>query len=167
RETLALIHGIVLGALFLVAFTGGLAELWALRTADGTSSAAVTRGRVRRLQIGTVGMAAVVWATVAVGTFVVYPWYRETGPTSAKSRLLAGEDTAGWHELGMEWKEHVSWISPFLATAVAVIAVLYGRRITSDARLRNLVTGLFVLAFLTAAVAGIFGALITKAAPVR
>jgi len=167
RETWALIHGIVLGALFLVTFSGGLAEMWALRTANGAVSPAVTAGRVRRLQFGTVGMALVAWATVAVGTFVVYPWYREQTPTSARSQLLADPDTEDWHKFGMEWKEHVAWISPFLASAVAVIALLYGRRIAADSRFRNLVTGLFVLSFLVVAVAGLFGALITKAAQVK
>jgi hypothetical protein len=112
-------------------------------------------------------MAVVAWATVLVGTFVVYPWYRESTPTSARSQLLANPDTKDWHEFGMEWKEHIAWISPFLATAVAVVAVLYGRRIASDSRFRNLLTGLFVLSFLVVAVAGLFGALITKGAQVK
>ena len=35
RETMALVHGIILGAFILVAFTGGLAEMWNLRTVTG------------------------------------------------------------------------------------------------------------------------------------
>jgi hypothetical protein len=77
RESWALIHGIVFGALFMLIFSGGLAEMWALRTSNGNVAPAITAGRVRRLQIGTVGMAVVAWVTVIVGTFVVYPWYRE------------------------------------------------------------------------------------------
>jgi hypothetical protein len=55
REWWALIHGIIFGAFFLLAFSGGLAGLWSLRaewlTAEGLHE------RVRRLKIGTVTMA--------------------------------------------------------------------------------------------------------------
>jgi hypothetical protein len=43
----------------------------------------------------------------------------------------------------------------------------YGRRLAHDDRLRYKTIGLFVLAFAAAAVAGVFGAFITKAAPVK
>ena len=49
--------------------------------------------RIRRLQIGTVVMAILTWLTVIVGTWIVYPWYREMTPTSPRSRLLADPDT--------------------------------------------------------------------------
>jgi hypothetical protein len=165
RETWALIHGIVLGSFFLVAFSGGIAEMWNLRAANGGDASRVAT-RIRRVQIGTVLMAIVAWATVFVGTFIVYPWYREDTPDSARSQLLADPDTKDWHEFGMEWKEHVAWISPLLATAVAVGAVLYGPRLATDNLFRRIMMGLFVLAFLIVVVAGLFGALITKAAPV-
>jgi len=165
RESMALVHGIILGALFLLAFTGGLAEMWNLRAANGVEDPAIP-GRIRRIQIGTSLMAAVAWATVAVGTFIVYPWYREMTPDSPRSRLLADPSTEDWHTFGMEWKEHVGWISPILATVVAVGTVLYGRRLVTDRRFRYIVMTLFVLAFVIAAIAGIFGALITKKAPI-
>jgi hypothetical protein len=166
RETMALLHGIILGAFILLAFTGGLVEMWNLRTVEGVEDPRLT-GRIRRVQIGTVLMAAVAWATVAVGTFIVYPWYRERTPDSPRSQLLANPDTKDWHEFGMEWKEHIGWISPVLATVVAVAAVFYGRRLATDNRFRYIMMGIFVLAFVVAAIAGIFGALITKKAPVQ
>lgn len=162
REWWGLFHGMILGALFLLAFSGGLAELWAVSQASAASMAA----HVRRLKIGTTVMALVAWATVATGTWVVYPWYRATAATSPKSKLLANPDTASWHTFGMEWKEHIAWLAPMLATAVAVIVILYGTDLVKDRRLRMIVTVLFVLAFVFAAVAGLMGALITKAAPV-
>ncbi len=50
REFWGLVHGMVLGAFFLVAFAGGLAELYGLRTRWNTEEGIV--GRVRRLTVG-------------------------------------------------------------------------------------------------------------------
>jgi hypothetical protein len=164
REWWGLIHGMGLGALFLLAFAGGLAGLYSLRPALITPEGVVER--MRRLKVGVVAMAVVAWLTVLTGTWIVYPWYRAMGPDSARSQLLADEATAGWHEFGMEWKEHVAWISPILATVVAFIVLYYGTSLIKHDRVRKTALLLFVLAFLFAAVAGLFGALITKAAPV-
>jgi len=67
----------------------------------------------------------------------------------------------------MEWKEHIAWASPILATAVAFVVLYYGSQLIVDKRLRMLTIGLFVAAFAAAGVAGLLGALITKAAPVQ
>jgi len=164
REVWTLIHGMIFGAVFLLAFAGGLEALYGLRPSESTSSAIV--GRVRRLKIGAVTMAAAAWGTVITGTWVVYPWYRDASPTSAKSVLLADPNLKDWHEFGMEWKEHVAWLSPVLATVVAFVVVYYGTNLARHDRVRKTTLTLFVLAFLFAAAAGLFGALITKAAPV-
>jgi hypothetical protein len=66
----------------------------------------------------------------------------------------------------MEWKEHVAWFSPLLATAVAFVVWRYGTELAEMPKVRNALILLFFLAFATAAIAGLFGALITKAAPV-
>jgi hypothetical protein len=172
RETWAALHGMVFGALFLLAFAGGLAGLWSLRpewvTAHGLQE------RMTRLQVGVVGMAVVAWVTVVTGTWIVYPWYRATPPAGTtdltdfpKALLLKSPGKEDWHEFGMEWKEHIAWISPILATAVAFIVVYYGKQLIVDKKLRYTSMGLFVLAFAAAGVAGLLGAFITKAAPVR
>ena len=165
RETWTLIHGMILGTLFLLAFAGGLAGLYSLRpelvTAEGI------RERVRRLIFGTSAMAILAWATVITGTWIVYPWYREKTPTSAKEILLANPDTANWHDFGMEWKEHIAWFAPILATVAAYLVIYYRGDLARSNKLRMLVIVIFTLAFATAAVAGLFGALITKAAPVQ
>ena len=80
--------------------------------------------------------------------------------------LLANPNTAGWHNLGMEWKEHVAWFSPILATTVAYMVTRFGARLAKDDQARRAIIVLFILAFLTAAIAGLFGAFINKAAPV-
>jgi hypothetical protein len=152
------------GALFLLAFAGGLAGLYSLRPALLTSAGVVER--VRRLKVGVTAMAIAAWGTVITGTWVVYPWYRDPAKTSPRSRLLANPDLADWHEFGMEWKEHIAWLSPILATTVAFIVLYYGTQLVRHDRVRRTAMILFVLAFACAVVAGAFGAFITKVAPV-
>jgi lipopolysaccharide export LptBFGC system permease protein LptF len=153
------------GAVFLLAFAGGLAGLWSLRPELVT--AAGVQDRMRRLRVGVVAMAVAAWGTVITGTWIVYPWYRDPSPTSPKSVLLSDESTKDWHEFGMEWKEHIAWLSPILATVVAFIVVYYGTNLIRHERVRKTAITLFVLAFAFAIVAGGFGALITKSAPVK
>lgn len=62
RELWALIHGVILGGAFLLAFSGGLVGFYSLRP-ELVSGEAVHE-RMRRLKAGTVGMAALVWLTV-------------------------------------------------------------------------------------------------------
>ena len=171
RELWAVIHGLVLGTLFLLAFGGGFAGLWSLKerylTPEGVQE------RTPRLLIGTSVMAIVAWLTVLSGTWVVYPWYRAAPPVGTtdleafpRSFLLADERLAEWHRFGMEWKEHVAWIAPFLATAVAFAVMYYGVQLARRGDIRRALMILFTLAFAAAGVAGLFGAFITKAAPV-
>ena len=122
---------------------------------------------MRRLKIGVVAMAAAAWLTVLTGSYIVYPWYREETATSAKSLLLANPKTEDWHKFAMEWKEHVAWISPMLATAVAFIVVYYGVNLIRHDRVRKTAMLLLVMAFVIAGIAGALGAFITKVAPVK
>jgi len=176
RELWAVIHGLVLGTLFLLAFGGGLAGIYSLKerylTAEGLAE------RSPRLLIGTSVMAIVAWLTVLTGTFIVYPWYRAAPPKGTdltnqavlgdfpRSWLLASDKTSEWHNFGMEWKEHVAWMAPFLATAVAFAVIYYGAQLARRGEIRRAVMIFFTLAFLAAAAAGLFGAFITKVAPV-
>jgi hypothetical protein len=171
RELWALIHGMVLGALFLLAFTGGFLGLYSLRarliTPEGISE------RIPRLEVWTGAMAVVAWLTVITGTFIVYPWYRATPPQGTtdltgfpRSLLLSVPSTAEWHNFAMEWKEHVAWFAPLLATVVAFAVIYYGAQLARRDDIRRALLVLFTLGFAAAGVAGLFGALITKAAPV-
>ncbi|MGH2689610.1 MAG: hypothetical protein ACRDKW_12495 [Actinomycetota bacterium] len=164
HEFWGVVHGMGFGAVFLLGFAGGLAGLYSLRPALLT--AAGIADRTRRLKMGAVAMAVAAWGTVVTGTWIVYPWYRDPSPTSPRSKLLAEEATKAWHTFGMEWKEHVAWLSPILATVVAFIVVYYGIDLIRHDRVRKTAMVLFVLAFALAAVAGAFGAFITKVAPV-
>lgn len=165
RDLWTVIHGLGLGTLFLISFTGGLAGLYSLRPELVTGPGIAER--VRRLIYGTTTMAVVVWFTAISGTYTVYPWYRDPAPTSPRSTLLASPATAQWHSFGMEWKEHVAWIAPILATVVAYVVWYYGRRLVNEGMARRLATTMFITAFATAAVAGLFGAFINKVAPTK
>jgi len=170
REFWTLVHGMILGSAFLLSFAGGLAGLYSLRPHWAT--VAGIEERLGRLKWGTYVMALVAWLTVFTGTYIVYPWYRAPAPEGAdlslypRSFLKASEALSGWHTFGMEWKEHIAWFAPILATVVAFLVWKYGRELPHDDKLRRMVIVLFVLAFAAAGIAGLFGALITKAAPV-
>jgi hypothetical protein len=142
---------------------------------------------MRRLRIGMWAMAATAWATVITGTWIVYPWYREalavqgdddyagcagavlpTGTCSPRDFLKSNVsgDTESWHNFGMEWKEHIAWAAPFLATAVAFIVAYYGARLIKRPWLRAATIVMFVGAFAAAAIGGFFGAFLNKIAPI-
>jgi hypothetical protein len=173
----------VLGTLYLLAFGGALAGMWSLR--PGLITTAGVKERMTRLYAGFGVMAVTAWLTCITGTWIVYPWYREklasadfaecTGlelPSSACSPrdfLLsdASGDTADWHEFGMEWKEHVAWAAPMLATSAFLLVLYYGPLLVARRWLRMAVIVMVVGGFAAAVVAGAFGAFINKVAPIR
>ena len=185
RETWTILHGLILGAVFLLAFAGGLAGLWSLR--PGYLTAAGIRERMKRLYIGAWVMAATAILTVFTGTWIVYPWYRVKlapvgenayagcadvilpGPTCSPRDFLKSNvsgTTEDWHIFGMEWKEHISWAAPILAVAAAFLITYYGPRLISRPWLRAMVLVMFVSAFAAAVVGGAFGAFLNKVAPI-
>lgn len=172
REGWTVFHGMLLGAAFLLAFAGGLAGLYSLRPEWVTSEG--IQERMFRLKAGLWGMAAIAWAAVISGTFIVYPWYRAAPPkgttdltTFPRYLLLANPSTAEWHNFGMEWKEHVGWLAPIAATVVAFAVTYYGPTLAKKVGERRALMIFFVVAFLAAAAAGMFGAFINKVAPIR
>ncbi len=170
REFWTAFHGMILGAPFLLAFGGGLAELYSLRSDMLTVEGIKTR--LQRLRMGTLAMAIISFLTVVSGSYIVYPWYRATPPEGAdlslypRSFLKADPSLAAWHGFGMEWKEHIAWFSPILAFAAAFLVWKYGPELVKNEQLRRIVIIVFSLAFATAAIAGLLGAFITKAAPI-
>ena len=171
REWWGILHGLAFGASYLLAFTGGLLSLYSLKpeflTAEGLKE------RIKRLNVWVTSMAVIAWATVITGTYIVYPWYRATPPEGTtdlsdypRSLLLSIPEKAEWHKFGMEWKEHVAWIAPIAATVVAYVVLTYGPQLVKEPKIRKALINFFVVAFIAAAVAGMLGAFITKAAPV-
>jgi len=129
--------------------------------------------RIRLLKFGTVAMAIVSWLTVITGTYIVYPWYRAKPPQEVsnlleypRSYLLSVPDLVIFHTFGMEWKEHVAWFSPILATVVAYVIWHFSDQIAENLKLRNAIAVFFIISFSAAAIAGLFGAFISKAAPI-
>jgi hypothetical protein len=161
REVGFLMH-LAFGIVIVHFFAGGLASLIGRR--------ASTAKELTRV-LTAVGMAVVSWLTVLSGTWMVYPGYRAEPPegtvdVQAYPKFALEQDGLYfWHDFGMEWKEHVGWITPFLATAVAFVVLRYGHLVTSQPRIRRAVTTLFVVAFLAAVVAAGLGAAINTVAP--
>jgi hypothetical protein len=170
REFWTIVHGMGLGALFLLSFAGGLAGLYSFRPEFIT--VAGIRERLTRLTAGTWVMALAAWGTVITGTWVVYPWYRAKPPAGLTDLakfpryfLLDNPHLAEWHTFGMEWKEHVAWFSPILATVVAFIVWRYRDQLAENDYLRKALIITLIVSFVAAGIAGALGAFITKAAP--
>jgi hypothetical protein len=173
REFWTALHGMVFGAGFLLAFAGGWVSLWVLNPRWVTQL-----GAARTLMLSKVilwAMTVFVWVAVLMGTWIVYPWYRAKPPANSnesltqypKFLLVSKPETADWHEFGMEWKEHLAWLAPILMTAVAYSVTRRGRAIVNDSALRRTLLAIYSIAFFCAAVAGLLGALINKAAPIH
>ena len=174
RETWTVIHGMVFGFIFLLGFSGALYAVYSMKS-EWLTTAGVIR-TVNNIKAYMWVLAASVWAAVFTGAWVVYPWYRAAPPAGTtgaalanfpKFLLLANESTAQWHEFGMEWKEHVAFLAPFAATVVAFAVSYYGPALAKKIGERRALMIFFIFAFATAAIAGLFGAFITKAAAVR
>jgi hypothetical protein len=172
HEIWTVVHGMVFGFIFLLGFSGALYAVYSMKpewlTVEGLSKT------VNIIKVYLWLLAGSVWAAVFTGAYIVYPWYRATPPTGTadlsafpKFLLLANENTAQWHEFGMEWKEHVAFLAPIAATVVAFVVTYYGPTLAKKVGERRAVMIFFIFAFVATAIAGMFGAFITKAAPVR
>ena len=165
RELWALVHGLVLGGPFLLAFAAVLVSLYGLRSELLTTEG--VRERVAQLRLAGGVMALMSWTIVAIGTWVLLPWYREDSPESPRSILVSDPGTRQWHEFADVWKTHVALMSPILATAAATLVAYYGRSLARNRAARNLVLALFLGAFAVSSLAALIGSLVTRAAPLR
>src|SRR5262245_56688613 len=161
RQVFFMAHSI-LGILIVHAFAAGLGTLCA-----STDSRA--KEVVRKLS--TASMAVVAWLASVTGTWLVYPGYRADAPPGAdlslypRQYLLRAPNLRFWETFAMEWNVHIGWVTPFLATAVAFIAVRYGKRLVADLQVRKMLINLFVIAFAAAIIASVLGTLVSIAAP--
>jgi hypothetical protein len=172
RGLWTMIHGMGFGALYLMACSGAAVELWRCWWPAGSGTESRTNDSFLRVYLMV--MAALAWLAVLTGTYIVYPWYRALPPpgiadlSSFPQRLLlSSPSTAGWHSIGMEWKEHVAWLVPVSITMAASVFLRYGRSLRKHTTLRNAVIGFVAVSFFAAGVAGFFGAMLNKNAPVR
>ena len=53
--------------------------------------------------------------------------------------LLADPGTSGWHEIGMEWKEHVGWLAPIAITMVAYVLIKHRLAMNKYPQIRSAV----------------------------
>jgi hypothetical protein len=172
RALWTLIHGLGFGALYLLACSGALVDLYRFIASSPSAQSAHRQEQFVRVYLLT--MVVLAWAAVLSGAYVIYPWYRATPPPGTtdlalfpQRLLMSSPTTIGWHSLGMEWKEHVAWFTPISITAVAFIFIQYGRDLKNHRELRATVLCFALVSFLSAGVAGFFGAMINKYAPVQ
>src|SRR5262245_14738832 len=118
------LHGMGFGALFMLAFSGALAELY--RMSVPGVAVAPSRREQALMNFYLAAMVVLAWFTVFSGTYIVYPWYRAVPPAGVtdladypRRLLLSSGRTSEWHNVGMEWKEHVAWLAPIAMTMVA------------------------------------------------
>jgi hypothetical protein len=171
RGLWTMVHGMGFGALYLLACSGAMVELWR-RTPASSESGLTTDDAFLRTYL--VAMAVLAWLAVLSGAYIIYPWYRAAAPAGVTSlagypqRLLqSSAATAAWHSIGMEWKEHVAWLAPISITMAAAVFFRYGRRgLDAHPQLRRAVLSFVAVSFLSAGVAGFFGAMLNKKAPV-
>jgi len=166
------LHGMGFGALFMLAFSGAIAELYRM-SAPGVPSPMGAREQ-QLLQFYLVAMVILAWLTVFSGIYVIYPWYRAVPPAGVtdladypRRLLLSSGKTSQWHNVGMEWKEHVAWLAPIAVTMVAYVTMKYGRAIVQHRNMRIGVLAFTVAAFVATGIAGAFGAFLNKYAPIR
>jgi hypothetical protein len=172
RGLWTLIHGMGFGALYLLACSGALVEL--CRFTTSSSAAGFTVYQERFLKVYLITMVVLAWAAVVTGAYVIYPWYRAAPPPGIgdlsmfpQRLLMSSPTTIGWHTVGMEWKEHVAWFAPISITMVAFVFIKYGRDLRNHRQLRAAVLCFAAASFSAAGIAGFFGAMITKDAPVH
>ena len=78
RGLWTLIHGMGFGALYLLACSGALVELYRFTASSPPSEA--NPGQERFLKGYLVAMVVLAWASVLTGAYVIYPWYRTAPP---------------------------------------------------------------------------------------
>jgi hypothetical protein len=171
REYWTAIHGMAFGFGFILFFTAALALLLTLQpqllTAQGL------RRNVLLLKISGIAIAGLSWLAVIIGTYIVYPWYRAAPPAGTtdlgafpRSRLLANPLMSGWHSFGMEWKEHLGWLVPIMATVALFLIFRHGAQLAKDRKMRWTLFVIVLVAFVLAGIVGVLGAIITKEAAV-
>ncbi len=172
REVWTIIHGTVFGVIFLLGSSGAIYALHSLQINWQTEQG--LERNARNIQIFLWVLTACVWVAVLTGTYIIYPWYRAVPPAGAydfsafpRYFLVSSSVTEGWHDFGMEWKEHVAWLAPIAATVTAYAASYFGPQLGRNTQVRQAIMIFFIFAFATASVAGLFGALIARIAPIQ
>jgi hypothetical protein len=120
----------------------------------------------------TVFSAVMLWLTVIIGTYIIFPPYRATPPPGTtdlsqfpRALVLANPSTAWLHAFAMEIKEHMPWIASMLTTAVAFVAVRYRRTALTNPAMRRMAFTLLAVSFGVVAFVSLLGVFVNKVAP--
>lgn len=172
RALMNVVHGLLFGGFFLMVVWGGLVALW--RSAHEEHPSLLTKRGYRWEHAYWFSAATLGWLAVFSGAYIVYPWYRATPPagttdltTFSKAKLLSNPSTVYWHTIGMEWKEHVAFFAPIAITLVAYLVWRYRGELRQFPSVRRAATAFAAVAVFTTLVAGFFGAMLDKAAPLQ
>lgn len=166
-------HGMALGGGAMATLFGALLLTY-VRTTDSVGQGGASVSLSRLVGFFSVASAGLLWITVLVGTYLVFPPYRAAPPDGAtdlsaypRSMVLADPSTAWLHSFGMEIKEHVPWIAAMLATAVAFVVVRFGGHLTRDPSVRRTVMGWLAISLVLVSAAALLGVFVNKVAPVQ
>lgn len=169
RSIWTMVHGIGLGGAALLGLAAALFYLYAARPApDPTGNETGSRA----FAMITVFSAVMLWLTLIIGTYIIFPPYRATPPPGTtdlsqfpRALVLANPSTAWLHAFAMEIKEHMPWIASMLTTAVAFVAVRYPGTVFRDQPLRKMVLTMLAIAFVLVAGISLLGVFVNKVAP--
>ena len=169
RSIWTMVHGIGVGGAALLGLAAALFYLYAVRP---TQQPTVNPTDPRAFVALTVFTAVMLWLTVIVGTYIIFPPYRATPPPGTtdlsafpRALVLANPSTAWLHAFAMEAKEHMPWIASMLTTAVAFIAVRYRRTALTTPAVRRLSFTLLAVSFAIVAFVSLLGVFVNKIAP--
>ena len=144
RDLATVLHGMGFGALFMLAFSGAMVELFRLAALPAPVQPP-SRAQTL-LTVYLIGMVVLAWLAVFSGAYIVYPWYRGVPPAGVtdlseypRRLLLSSGRTSEWHNIGMEWKENVAWLAPIAMTMVAYVFIKYGPQLARERQMRNAV----------------------------
>jgi hypothetical protein len=168
RSIWTMVHGIGLGGGALLGLAAALFYLYARPAPDSTGN----DSGARAFAMLTVFSAVMLWLTVIVGTYIIFPPYRATPPAGTtdlsqfpRALVLASPSTAWLHAFAMESKEHMPWIASMLTSAVGFVAVRYRSRVLQNASLRSLSMALLAISFALVAFVSLMGMFVNKVAP--
>jgi hypothetical protein len=168
RSIWTMLHGIGLGGGALIALGAALFYLSATRPSHGTAAPPEAGAFAGATILG----AVLLWLSVIVGTYVLFPLYRATPPAGTtdlsafpRSLILANPSTAWLHAFAMESKEHMPWIAAMLTTSVAFVAVRYRSSVLDSASLRRMSMALLAISFALVAFVSLMGVFVNKVAP--
>lgn len=169
RSIWTMVHGIGLGGAALLGLAAALFYLYAARPAPDQPG---NETGTRAFAMVTVFSAVMLWLTVIIGTYVIFPSYRVAPPPGAtdlsqfpRAFVLANPGTAWLHAFAMEIKEHMPWIASMLTTAAAFIAVRYRRTALANPSIRRMTIVLLAMSFAVVAFVSLLGVFVNKVAP--